>query len=175
MKMATITIEMPDKLAKRLSEESRKLGISENARIVKLLEQAITPYELMKPGMIEKGMPKLTAFLSRIPGLSVISNSRPNESQWWVKLDIDITSEFAWHVVQELGFVLNYISLTEVLPTVFKPVSPPPYLNGGPQEMLSWVIESSMPFVDPALIALELEARLPSPVDDVEQWRDLDS
>jgi hypothetical protein len=172
--MATITVEVPDKLAKRLSEESRKLGITENARIVKLLEQAITPYELMKPGMIEKGLPKLTDFLNKIPGISVISNSRPNEYQWWVKFGIDITSEFAWHVVQELGFVLNYISLTEVLPTIFKPVSPPPYLNGGPKAFLSWVIEASLPFVDPALIALELESRLPSPVDELEQWQALD-
>jgi hypothetical protein len=33
-------------------------------------------------------------------------------------------------VVQELGHVLNYVSVTEPLPTVFKPVSPPPYMNG---------------------------------------------
>jgi hypothetical protein len=171
--MATITIEMPDKLAKRLFEESRKLGITENARIIKLLEQAITPYELMKPGIIEKGLPQLTDFLNKIPGLSAISDSCPNEYQWWVKFQIDITSKFAWHVVQELGFVLNYISLTERLPTVFKPVSPPPYLNSGPKEMLSWVIESTLPFVDPAWIALELENRLPSPVEDLKQWRAL--
>jgi len=36
--------------------------------------------------------------------------------------------------------VLNYLSLDERLSTVFMPVSPPPYLNGG-VEFLSWVIE----------------------------------
>jgi hypothetical protein len=30
----------------------------------------------------------------------------------------------------------------ERLPTVFYPVSPSPYMNGGPQEFLSWVIEA---------------------------------
>ena len=46
---------------------------------------------------------------------------------WWVKCAIDIDHEFAWNVVQELGHVLNYVSLDERLPTVFMPVSPPSY------------------------------------------------
>src|SRR5688500_17345460 len=60
---------------------------------------------------------------------------------WWVKFSLDISHRLTWNVVQELGHVLNYLSLNERLPTVFKPVSPPPYLNGGPAEFLSWVIE----------------------------------
>ncbi|SPE35761.1 hypothetical protein SBA3_2300022 [Candidatus Sulfopaludibacter sp. SbA3] len=50
---------------------------------------------------------------------------------WWVKFAIDISHRLAWNVVQELGHVLNYLSVNERLPTVFKPVSPPPYANGG--------------------------------------------
>ncbi|MBW8309393.1 MAG: hypothetical protein K0M45_07160 [Candidatus Paracaedibacteraceae bacterium] len=77
----------------------------------------------------------------------------------------------AWPVVQELGFVLNNISLSEKLPTVFMPVSPPPYLNGGPEEGLSWVIESHIPYVDPEHIAQIIEERLHSPVEDEQQWQ----
>ncbi len=51
------------------------------------------------------------------------------------------------------------------------PVSPPPYLNGGPEEFLSWVIEATIPFADAGLVADVLEETLPSPVADPEQWR----
>jgi hypothetical protein len=50
------------------------------------------------------------------------------------------------------------------------PVSPPPYLNGGPKEFLSWVIESTANNVDPSSIAEALEERLPSPIDDPTKW-----
>ena len=69
---------------------------------------------------------------------------------------------------------MNYISLTEKLPTVFMPVSPPPYLNGGPEENLSWVIESRIAYLDPKYIADVLESRLPRPVEDESKWTDLE-
>ncbi|HWB91533.1 MAG TPA: hypothetical protein VG605_06760, partial [Puia sp.] len=65
---------------------------------------------------------------------------------------------------------VNYISLEERLPTVFYPVFPPPYLNGGP-EFLSWVIESKDKEFSPALLSEWLEGRLPRPVDDLKQWK----
>ena len=68
----------------------------------------------------ERGLPALLDLLNRIPA---------SEAQWWVKLDI--SSPLAWQVVQELGFVLNYVSLQDRLPTVFMPVSPPPYPSMG--------------------------------------------
>ena len=77
----------------------------------------------------------------------------------------------AWRIVQELGHVLNYVSLNERLPTVFMPVSPPPYLNGGPRNYLSWVIESSDAAFTPSDCAECLEGHLPRPVDDPEQWK----
>jgi hypothetical protein len=58
-----------------------------------------------------------------------------------VKFSIDIGHPLAWHVVQELGHVMNYLSITDKLPTTFKPVSPPSHLNGGPRTFLAWVIE----------------------------------
>ncbi len=87
-----------------------------------------------------------------------------------MKFSIDIESPLAWHVVQELGHVLNYLSVSERLPTTFKPVSPPPYMNGGPREFLSWVIECSDKDTQPATVAEWLEGRLPQPVSDLEQW-----
>lgn len=112
----------------------------------------------------------LITFLSRIPGVKVLSSDVTPDHRWWVKLVIDTDSELAWHVVQELGCVLNYLSIEERLPTVFMPVSPAPYLNGGPRDYLSWVIESRVPNVDPLWIAETLEGRLPRPVDDLSQW-----
>jgi hypothetical protein len=77
----------------------------------------------------------------------------------------------AWRIVQELGHVLNYLSLNERLPTVFMPVSPPPYMNGGPRNFLSWVIECSDAGFTPSNCAEWLEGRLPWPIDDPEQWK----
>ena len=77
----------------------------------------------------------------------------------------------AWRIVQELGHVLNYVSLNERLPTIFMPVSPPPYINGGPRNFLSWVIESSDATFTPSDCAECLEGHLPRPVDDPEQWK----
>jgi hypothetical protein len=63
---------------------------------------------------------------------------------------------------------MNYLSLDERLPTVFMPVSPPPYMNGGPRDYLSWVIESKSKHFMPSACAEWLEGRLPRPVTDSE-------
>jgi hypothetical protein len=89
---------------------------------------------------------------------------------WWVKFAINIEHRLAWNTVQELGHVLNYLSLDERLPTVLMPVSPPPYLNGGPREYLSWVIECPTHHMQPDKIAEWLEGRLPRPVNDEAAW-----
>ncbi len=113
----------------------------------------------------------LTDYLAKVPGITVTSSGNFENRNWWVKFAIDIEHPLAWNVVQELGHVLNYVSLNDRLPTVFMPVSPPPYLNGGPLEFLSWVIESKDPDFSPASCAEWLEGRMPRPVDDMERWR----
>src|SRR5690348_5647048 len=121
---------------------------------------------------IDAALAPLADFLRRIPAVSVLAG-RTDESpdgRWWVKLVIDIRHPLAWGVVQELAHVLNYLSVEERLPTVFMPVSPPPYLNGGP-EYLSWVIESTDPSFTPDKCVEWLEGRLPRPVDDISEWR----
>lgn len=110
-------------------------------------------------------------FLTQIPAIeSVIGNGTDKSGLWWVKFRIDIRHPLAWQVVQELGHVVNYLSLDERLPTVFYPVSPPPYLNGGPQEFLSWVIENKHPDFTPDRLKEWLEGRLPRPVNDESEW-----
>jgi hypothetical protein len=113
----------------------------------------------------------LEEYLKKVPGIDArTGRGRFENGNWWVKFAIDIDHPLAWHVVQELGSVLNYLSIEERLPTVFKPVSPAPYMNGGPRDFLSWVIESTDPSFEPATCQKWLEGRLPRPVDDLEQW-----
>ncbi|MEL6761403.1 MAG: hypothetical protein AAFP04_13525 [Myxococcota bacterium] len=70
---------------------------------------------------------ELTAYLEKLPSVRAPVRFGRETKGWWVKFTIDIEHKLAWHVVQELGHVMNYVSLEERLPTVFKPVSPPPY------------------------------------------------
>ena len=98
-----------------------------------------------------------------MPATSVAAN-------WWVKFSLDTDHPLAWRVVQELGHVLNQLSIVERLPMVFKPVSPPPYLNGG-VEFLSWVIESHAAGLTATQCAEWLRGRRPDSVTDLEAWK----
>src|SRR5215475_2981815 len=113
---------------------------------------------------------KLESFLKKVPAVIFISNGFFDSGLWWIKFGIDINNQYAWQVVQEVGHVVNYVSLNERLPTVFYPVSPPPYMNGGPRDFLSWVIESTEADFTPDLLAKWLEGRMPRPVDDLKEW-----
>ena len=112
----------------------------------------------------------LLDYLRRVPGIDPRMGQGTEGDLWWVKLIIDVRHPLAWRVVQELAHVLNYLSVEERLPAVFKPVSPPPYMNVGPEEYLSWVIESHAPEFTPAMCLEWLEGRLPRPVDDLTEW-----
>lgn len=115
---------------------------------------------------------KLIAFLQKVPSIGkqgIIAHGY-QDHQWWLKLQINIEHELAWQTVQELGHVLNYISTHERLPTVFMPVSPPPYMNGPAKQFLAWVIECNHVDFPPDAICEWLEARLPNPVDDLQKW-----
>jgi hypothetical protein len=163
-------LELPSKLRKALGREASDANRTLHAHIVRKLEASTPPCEYIKPAVVSKGLPKLVEFLNRVPAVRVISSDSTPDAFWWIKLDIDISNALAWQVVQELGFVLNYISMQEKLPTVFMPVSPPPYLNGGPDEFLAWAIESKFSYIDPEWIKSVLESRLPSPVEETAQW-----
>jgi len=114
----------------------------------------------------------LRDYLARVPSIECeIGCGCSEDGLWWTKFIIDIQDQLAWNVVQEIGHVLNYVSIDERLPTIFMPVSPPPYMNGGPRDFLSWVIECKDSDFTPAKCAEWLEGRLPRPVEDREQWK----
>ncbi len=128
-----------------------------------------------KKGLDESDFSSLIDYLGQVPAIQTpMASGVDDEGFWWVKFSMDIENEYAWHVVQELGCVVNYISIDERLPTVFYPVSPAPYMNGGPDEFLSWVIETKDKDFKPDTMREWLEGRLPQPVDDLEQWGEQD-
>jgi len=164
-------LDLPAKLKKALEREANDARRTLHAHVVRKLEQITPSVEAIKPMVVSKGLPTLVQFLTRVPAVRVISSDSTPDAYWWIKLTIDIEHPLAWCVVQELGFVLNYISLNDKLPTVFFPVSPPPYLNGGPRDFLAWAIESKFNYIDPTWIASVLEERLPNPVEELSAWR----
>lgn len=99
-----------------------------------------------------------------------ISFGSDEDGFWWIKFQLDINNKLAWNVVQELGCVVNYISINKRLQAVFYPVSPAPYMNGGPEDYLSWVIETKDAKFKPGTLMKWLNERLPKPVNDLEQW-----
>ncbi|MFT3680479.1 MAG: hypothetical protein QM791_09420 [Ferruginibacter sp.] len=114
---------------------------------------------------------KLLNYLERIPAIEEpIASGKEENGSWWIKFSIDTEHPLSWHVIQEIAHVVNYLSVNERLPSVFYPVSPPPYLNGGPDEFLSWVIESKDAEFTPDLLQEWLEGRLPNPVENMEEW-----
>lgn len=123
---------------------------------------------------------KLLSFLETLPAIGLpagrksIGRGRFPNGNWWVKFRLDTTHPLAWRHVQEFGHVLNLVSIDEPLPTVFMPVSPPAYLNGG-EEFISWVIESTENGFTPDHCADWLEGRFPKPANDPASWQlDLD-
>jgi len=120
--------------------------------------------------MDDRAFKTLEDFLVTVPAIEQPIGKGRENGLWWMKFSIDVTHDLAWNVVQELGHVLNYVSIDERLPTSFKPVSPPPYMNGGPTDYLSWVIECEDEEFKPETCKKWLEERLPKPVDDLDQW-----
>jgi hypothetical protein len=141
---------------------ARGLGVSTRAKYQAAVELPVDDAEFAP----------LTSFLERVPSIldPVAFGTETDGIAWWAKFSIDVSDPLAWRAVQELAYVLNYLSLNERLPTVFMPVSPPPYLNGG-VEFLSWVIECRDRSCTPAVVAEWLFGRLPRPVDDREKWK----
>ena len=112
----------------------------------------------------------LINYLQDVPAVDVFGSGVFENGLWWVKFSIDIKHPYAWHVIQEIGHVVNYVSIEERLPTVFYPVSPPPYMNGGPGEFLSWIIETEDADFTPDDMEEWLSGRLPQPVSDLTSW-----
>lgn len=122
----------------------------------------------------ELNFERIYQFFSQVPSIQnqrISAHGTDGQHAWWIKFSIDIEHPLAWQTIQELGHVLNYLSTNERLPTQFFPVSPPPYMNGGPQDFLAWVIQCNHPDFSPDIVCDWLEARLPNPVEDEAQWK----
>ena len=64
---------------------------------------------------------RLLDYLKRLPAIDPAIGSGTGTGEgglWWVKLIINIDRPMAWRIVQELGHVLNYVSLNERLPAI---------------------------------------------------------
>ena len=103
---------VPKKLRLGVKKNAENMHITQEAFIIKALENCIIPSEFIKPEIMQKGLSSLVDFLNRVPGLDVISSNNTHDHNWWIKFNVDIRHPLAWSVVQELGFVMNYISLT---------------------------------------------------------------
>lgn len=122
--------------------------------------------------MDPRAFQSLVQYLEKIPAIRKgISTGENADGLWWVNFQINLRHKLAWRTVQEIGCVVNYLSVSERLPTVFYPVSPAPYLNGGPDEFLSWTIETKDPHFKPGTLMKWLEGRLPQPVDAISEWK----
>jgi|SRR5580765_369726 len=106
----------------------------------------------------------LLAYLRRIPAIDPIAHDGTDSNQegaWLVKFRIDIGHPGAWKAVMDLGYAVNWISIADPLPTVFKPVSAPPDMNGNePRELLWWLIQCWTPSFTPGDLAHALEVSL---------------
>lgn len=95
--------------------------------------------------MIDDSFARLEQFVLSIPGVRDSLQKDVDEAgQWWIQFAVDIAHPLSWRVVQEFAFVINHLSLGEKLPAVFFPISSPPYLNGGPEEYLYWIINAKV-------------------------------
>lgn len=167
--MKKISIEISDKLFDGLERESAISSTSIDQLVAQKLDDTINQGDFAMD--VKGALSSLRDYLLKIPSIKDTSISEDTGSvYWWVKFRLDIESKIAWQVIQELGHVLNYLSIDERLPVKFYPVSPPPYMNGGPEDYLSWIIESDLPYLDPKYIMSHLEVKLPDPVGDINEW-----
>lgn len=128
---------------------------------------------MSKTSSAKASFQRLVDFFSKIPSVqadNILAYAYEQEHIWWFKFKINIEHPLAWQTVQELGHVLNYLSVNERLPTQFMPVSPPPYMNGDAKQFLAWVIECNHADFPPDVVCDWLEGRLPNPIDDETQW-----
>ena len=114
---------------------------------------------------------KLTNLITDIPTIcNPIKTGTHENGFWWVKFSIDTSNPLAWNVIQVFAYVINYLSISERLSTVFYPVAQPPFSADSMQECLEWIIESTSQDFLPNELAEWLENRLPDPSNH-EEWK----
>ncbi|HEY7545721.1 MAG TPA: hypothetical protein VID27_12595, partial [Blastocatellia bacterium] len=83
--MPTLTIDLPEKLAKRLADEAKYLHVSEEVRIIKLIDKYVTPREYIRAPRNEEGLKRFQTVLESIPSVRVLSTGAPQDALWWIK------------------------------------------------------------------------------------------
>lgn len=114
----------------------------------------------------------LASFLQQVPPVKSVSKGHATPDGWEIEFELDLDDGLAWSAVQEFAYVLNMLSIEEQLPTRLMPVSPPPYLNGGPREYLSWLIQCHDASFSPDTCQEWLAGRMPDPVNSRSEWPD---
>jgi hypothetical protein len=121
---------------------------------------------------------KLLDFLERVPAIGAEDSPErgfktESGGRWGVGFVIDIDHPLAWETVQELAHVLNVLPEAKAAGAAFRPTSPAPYENGGPEDFLAWRIEAGEALA-PDAVAVLLEEHLPKPVEDLAAWGEED-
>jgi hypothetical protein len=107
-------------------------------------------------------------FFKKIPALDSPVLISEEEKYWSIDFTIDLDHEIVWNVIQYFGYICNCGGKQGLL---FLPMSPPPYLNGGPYTHMSWSILCKNLDFSLADFLQILEEYLPVPLDDFEQWK----
>lgn len=169
-----VPVVLTGTLVPKFKDEVRIFGGTPEQYAQLLIDNAVTVDPDVNHARRQRGVLKLVSLIGSLPSVEQgIGRSYPEDYFWWIKFSMDRTHPLVWHVIQRLGHVLNYISLEQRLDVVFKPVSPPPGLNGGP-EHLSWVIEATKRYVNPATVCKVLRPHLPANLSSEKQWKKYD-
>lgn len=167
-----LAIELEGSVVSKFKDQAQALGLSLEDDAALMIDNGVAPEQLTADSARHAAVRRLAAVVRKLPGVHrSIGTSTPEEAFWWLKFSIDTEHPLAWHVIQRLGYVLNYYSLEYKFHVSFYPASPPPALNGGPREFLSWVIEARLRYVDPRPIHKALRQELPARLSSEAEWR----
>lgn len=169
----SFTVTIGRSLLPKFLAQAAAAGHRAEEHIEVLVDNGVAVDQLADAAARQKGVEALANLVRGLPGVEAVGHSQAGSDFWWVKFSIDRRHPLAWHVVQRLGYVLNYYSLEHRFATVFMPVSPPPALNGGP-EFLSWVIEAKLGLLDPRPVVKALRGALPAARKSEKAWREYD-
>jgi hypothetical protein len=136
-----------------------------------LIDNCVSTSPLLNDAKRHARVKRLAKLIGTLPGVKgPVAHNASDQWFWWVKFTIDTRHALAWHVIQRLGYVFNYYSIEQHFDTKFMPVSPPPDLNGGPRQYLSWVVEATLGFYDPGPSMEALRRELPQNVKSKAEW-----
>jgi hypothetical protein len=106
-----MTINIPDNLAARLLQEASELNTTVEERLAAILDKSLAPEKNFDKNYIHAGLGNIKTLLTKIPCVQFVSTSDFGAPFWWLNFGIDINSKIAWTVAQELGHILNYLSV----------------------------------------------------------------